>query len=109
MAAEAALCFNSGGNFSYCFACHTVDPDETAPLQGPKLIGVVGRPVASRDDYSYTEVMKAYGEGKIWTAELILQWTQDPQAMVPDTRMERPPGPRADEERAALIEYLKAH
>jgi cytochrome c len=95
--------------FSYCFSCHSVDPNETANLTGPNLGGVIGRPIASKADFEYTDELKAYGMGKVWTPELILQWIQNPRAMVPGTRMERPPGPRTEAERAALIDYLSKH
>jgi cytochrome c len=93
--------------FSYCFSCHSVDPNEKATLTGPNLIGVVGRPIASVAGFEYTDALKTYGTGKTWTPELILQWIQNPKAMVAGTRMERPPGPRTDAERTALIDYLK--
>lgn len=93
--------------FSYCFSCHSVDPNETASLTGPSLIGVVGRPIGSLAGFEYTDALKTFGMGKVWTPELILQWVQNPKAMVPGTRMERPPGPRTDAERTALIDYLK--
>ena len=93
--------------FSYCFSCHSVDPNEKSNLTGPSLIGVVGRPIAAAAGFEYTDALKVYGMGKTWTPELILQWIQNPKAMVPGTRMERPPGPRTDAERTALIEYLK--
>jgi cytochrome c len=93
--------------FSYCFSCHSVDPNEKANLTGPSLIGVVGRPIASLAGFEYTDALKAYGMGKVWTPELILQWIQNPRGLVPGTRMERPPGPRTEAERTALIDYLK--
>jgi cytochrome c len=93
--------------FSFCFSCHSVDPNETATLTGPNLGGVIGRPIASKAGFEYTDALKAYGKGKVWTPELILQWIQNPKAMVPGTRMERPPGPRTEAERTALIDYLK--
>ena len=93
--------------FSYCFSCHSVDPNETANLTGPNLNGVIGRPIASKAGFEYSEQLKAYGTGKVWTPELILEWIQDPRKLVPGVAMQRPPGPRAPEERAALIEYLK--
>ena len=92
--------------FTFCFSCHTVDAQETAVLSGPNLAGVVGRPIATFAGFQYTDALKAYGKGKTWTPELILQWVQNPRAMVPGTRMERPPGPRTDAEKAALIAYL---
>jgi cytochrome c len=94
--------------FSYCFSCHSVDPNETGALQGPNLSGVVGRPVASRAGFEYSPELKSFGAGgKVWTPELITLFIQDPQALVSGTAMQKPPGPRSDAERTALIEYLK--
>jgi cytochrome c len=93
--------------FSFCFSCHSVDPKEAQTLSGPNLAGVIGRPIGSKAGFEYTDQLKAYGAGKVWTPELILQWIQNPKAMVPGTRMERPPGPRTDADRTALIDYLK--
>jgi cytochrome c len=93
--------------FSYCFSCHSVDPNETETLTGPNLAGVVGRPIASKEGFEYSDALKAYAPGKVWTPELILQWIQNPGAMVPGSAMERPPGPRTPAEREALIGYLE--
>jgi cytochrome c len=96
--------------FSYCFSCHSVDPKETGVMQGPLLKGVIGRPVASREGFAYSPAMKAFAAGgKTWTPELILQFIQDPAALVPGTAMQKPPGPRSDADRAALIGYMKQH
>jgi cytochrome c len=93
--------------FSFCFSCHSVDPKETATLSGPNLAGIVGRAIASKAGFEYSDALKAYAPGKVWTPELILQWIQNPRAMVPGTKMERPPGPRTDADKTVLIDYLK--
>ncbi len=93
--------------FQYCYSCHSVDPDETAVLSGPNLFGVVGRPVASQDGFDYSDEMRAFGaDGKEWTADLIAQFIQEPEVLVPGTPMQSPPGPRTEEERQALLGYL---
>jgi cytochrome c len=93
--------------FSYCFSCHSVDANQTEILSGPNLNGIIGRPVASKAGFEYTPELKAFGQGKVWTEELIIEWIANPRMMVPGTRMERPPGPRTPAERSILIEYLK--
>ncbi len=93
--------------FSYCFSCHSVEANQTEILSGPNLNGIIGRPIASKAGFEYTPELKAFGQGKAWTEALILEWITNPRMMVPGTRMERPPGPRAPAERTALIEYLK--
>jgi cytochrome c len=93
--------------FQYCFSCHSVEPNQTEVLSGPNLNGVIGRPIASKAGFEYSPAMKAFAAEKVWTPELIAQFIQDPRAMVPGTAMQKPPGPRSPEERAALLEYLK--
>jgi cytochrome c len=93
--------------FSYCFSCHSVQADQTEILSGPNLNGVIGRPIAGKAGFEYTPELKAFGQGKVWTEALILEWIANPRMMVPGTRMERPPGPRTPVERTALMEYLK--
>jgi cytochrome c len=96
--------------FSFCFSCHSVDPNETGTLQGPLLKGVIGRPIASKEGFEYSPALKAFAAGgKTWTPELILSFIQDPAKLVPGTAMQKPPGPRNDADRAALIGYLKQH
>ena len=93
--------------FQFCFSCHSVEQNQTETLSGPNLNGVVGRPIASKAGFEYSPAMKAFGAGKTWTPELIAQFIQNPAALVPGTAMQRPPGPRTPEDRAALLEYLK--
>jgi cytochrome c len=33
--------------FQRCYSCHSVDPNETAKLQGPSLYRIMGRPAAA--------------------------------------------------------------
>lgn len=95
--------------FQYCYSCHSVDPDEATVLSGPNLFGVVGRPVASQDGFDYSDGMRAFGaDGKQWTTDLIAQFIQEPEALIPGTPMQSPPGPRTEEERQALLGYLSA-
>ena len=93
--------------FQFCFSCHSADPNEPADLQGPNLFGIVGRPVAAQNGFKYSDAMKEFGaDEKVWTAELIAEFIQDPEAVVPGTAMQLPPGPRNAEQRAALLDYL---
>jgi len=93
--------------FSYCYSCHSVDPNETAELQGPNLIAILGRPVASVSGFEYSPALRAFAAGgKVWTAELLGQWIENPESLVPGTEMQKPIGPRTSEERRLLIEYL---
>ncbi len=57
--------------FQYCFSCHSVEPNQTEVLSGPNLNGVIGRPIASKAGFQYSDAMKSFGAGKAWTPELI--------------------------------------
>jgi cytochrome c len=93
--------------FQFCFSCHSVEKNQTEVLSGPNLNGVIGRPIASKAGFQYSPAMKTFGAGKVWTPELIAKFIQDPKGMVPGTAMQKPPGPRNDADRTALLEYLK--
>lgn len=95
--------------FAYCYSCHSVDPGEKATLSGPNLAGVIGRPVASQPGFEYSSALKSFAPGRVWTPELILQFIRDPEALVPGTSMQPPPGPRTRQERSALVDYLRKH
>jgi cytochrome c len=92
--------------FQRCYSCHSVDPGETAKLQGPSLFRVIGRPAASVAGFEYSEAMKAKGAaGLVWTADALDRYVADPEAFVPGTLMSLPPL-RDEQERADLIAYL---
>jgi cytochrome c len=93
--------------FQRCFACHSVDPDEKAKLQGPSLYRVVGRPAAAVAGFEYSPALKAKAAaGLVWTEETLDHYIADPEAAVPGTQMSIPGLPEA-EERADLIAYLR--
>jgi len=84
-----------------CARCHGVKGDGDGGL-GPSLIGVLGRPAASRADYVYTDALKA--AGGLWTAETLDTYLADPQAFAPGGEMDvNSPDPA---ERAAIIEHI---
>jgi cytochrome c len=64
-----------------CAACHTVDANRV----GPKLQGVVGRPVASAAGYTYSPALKKLGG--VWTSARIDQFLSGPQKMAPGSKM----------------------
>ncbi len=92
--------------FRRCLACHTVEKDGANKV-GPKLWGVVNRPVASVPDYAYSDAMKAFAEGgaKAWTVAELDPYLLDPKAHVPRTKMVFP-GIKKEDERANVIAYL---
>ncbi len=91
--------------FKKCAACHSVGPDAKSKT-GPVLNGIVGRPAASVEGFSYSEAMKAKAaEGLVWSPENIAQMIEKPKDFVPGTKMSFA-GLRKEEERADVIAYL---
>lgn len=91
--------------FKRCGACHTATAPENRV--GPSLMGVVGRPVASVPDYSYSPAMRAFGaDGKVWDEALLRKYLPAPQFLVKGTRMAFP-GLKSDKDLDNLIAYLK--
>jgi len=70
--------------FAQCRSCHTIS-NGGANMVGPNLHGVIGRPVASLANFSYSP--PARGAHFNWDAEHLDQWIANPQAMLPGTRM----------------------
>jgi cytochrome c len=94
--------------FQYCYSCHSVDPNETATLQGPSLVGIVGRRIAAQQGFEYSPAMRAFAqEHDVWTENLLNRYVADPEAMVPKTTMAFRGVEEADE-RANLLAFLKA-
>ena len=89
--------------FKKCAACHKLDG---ANAVGPHLDGVVGRPVASIADFSYSDAMQAHGGD--WTPEEIFHFLANPKKDVPGTKMSFAGLPKA-EDRADVIAYLEQH
>jgi len=92
--------------FKKCMACHAIN-DKTNKV-GPHLVGVVGRPVASVEDYKYSEDMKAHGAtGAVWDETSLTAYLENPKAVVPKTKMTFA-GLKKEDERADLIAFLKS-
>ncbi len=68
-----------------CTGCHGLNSWDPAFL-APNLSMIVGRPVASRQDFEYSEAMREFG-GR-WTTERLDAFLADPQATVPGTSMQ---------------------
>ncbi len=89
--------------FKKCAACHKLDG---ANAVGPHLNGVVGRPVGSVGDFTYSDPMKAHGGD--WTPDNLFHFLANPKKFVPGTKMSFA-GLAKPEERADVIAYLEQH
>jgi cytochrome c len=93
--------------YQRCYSCHTVDPNETARLQGPTLYRVVGRRAASVEDYSYSPALQAKAaRGLVWTEHELDRFLLDPERAIPGNQMGFFGLPEA-RDRADLIAYLR--
>ena len=106
LAAEAGDAGRGEPAFQRCYSCHSVDPNETAKLQGPSLYRIMGRPAAAIPGFAYSDAMRARGAaGLVWDAATLERYIADPESVVAGTNMSTPPLGDAHE-RADLIAYL---
>lgn len=74
---------------SLCHSCHVIrDTDGTLlaglsleyiAKKGPNLFGVIGRPAGSREDFKYSDLMKAARDkGLVWTEEEVVKFLENP-------------------------------
>lgn len=88
---------------SQCQSCHALESDAPSGL-GPNLWGVVGRRVASRSDYAYSDALKTLGGA--WTPERLREFVRSPGSVAPGTKMAIASS-YTDEQLADLIAYLR--
>jgi cytochrome c2 len=86
-----------------CTGCHGLN-DWDASALGPTLASIVGRRVASRPEFAYSDAMKAQ-KGR-WTRERLDAFLTDPQRAVPGTKMQFA-GITDLKQRRELIDYLE--
>jgi len=92
--------------FQRCYACHSVDPNEAAKLQGPSLYRIIGRPAGAVAGFEYSDAMRSKAAGGlVWDAATLDRYVADPEALVPGTLMSAPPL-RETQDRADLVAYL---
>lgn len=93
--------------FQKCYSCHSLEPGRN-DLEGPTLHRIVGRPVAAEAGFNYSPALRALGRDRPqWTEDLLDRFIADPEAVAPKTSMAFA-GIRDADERAALLDYLKA-
>ena len=88
--------------FKKCAACHLVNKGGENKI-GPALYGVLGRKVASKEDYKYSKAMASYD--KNWTFEEMNGYLKKPQTYIKGTKMAFA-GLRKEKDRASVILYL---
>ncbi|MFM9844900.1 MAG: c-type cytochrome [Dongiaceae bacterium] len=86
-----------------CAACHSFDKGGPKKV-GPNLWNIVGAKQAAREDFAYSDALKALG--KEWTFGELDQFLMSPKTYAAGTKMSFP-GLKTVEERAALIVWLR--
>lgn len=91
--------------FRACAVCHTLRPDNENRA-GPTLFGVFGRKAGTAPGYLYSQAFRTLD--LVWTPETVSRLFEiGPQAYTAGTKMPEQTVSSA-EDRAALIEFLKA-
>ncbi len=92
--------------FNRCRACH--EATQEMNKVGPHLVGIVGRPAGTLENYVYSEAMKDAGAGGlVWDEQNIAEYLKDPKGKVPGNKMAFA-GMKDDAMIANIIAYLKA-
>lgn len=87
--------------FVQCQTCHVTDPGVNRI--GPSLAGIVGRQAGQVAGYTYTPANA--NSGITWTPEKLFQYLENPQRVVPGTKMAFA-GIADPQDRANLIAWL---
>jgi cytochrome c len=88
-----------------CEQCHDLSKGGPNKI-GPNLWGVVGRPRATHEGFSYSGSMKAMGGN--WTFDELFKFLKSPGAYIPGTKMSFA-GLRSPQDRINLIAFLRTN
>ena len=88
-----------------CASCHSFD-QSGANKVGPGLWGVVNRPIASHEGFSYSEAL-AGKKDQVWDYDHLNAFLTNPKAYAPGTKMSFA-GIAKDKDRADVIAYLRS-
>jgi cytochrome c len=89
-----------------CGTCHALGPVDR-PMQGPRLDGLIGRPVAGIDGFDYSLALEKLGKaGLVWDAPTLARYLADPRGVAPNGFMAQPR--LSDAERSAIVALLAA-
>ena len=88
--------------FLNCKTCHSSEAGKN--MIGPSLHAVVGRKAGTIAGFSYSAGNK--GSGITWTEDKLFQYLENPQRVVPGTKMTYT-GVKDHQQRADVIAYLK--
>lgn len=90
------------GVYRKCAACHKLEAGANGT--GPYLYGVVGRPIAAADGFSYSGALQEKAD-QAWTPENLSAFLERPKDWAPGTTMGFA-GLRKGEDRANVIAYM---
>jgi cytochrome c len=88
-----------------CTSCHTFDKGGKNGV-GPNQWGLVGSAFAHKEDYAYSDALKAEHGKRKWTHQEISDFLANPKKSVPGNKMSFA-GMKKPEDRANLIAYLE--
>jgi len=93
--------------FGQCAVCHSAAPDGARRI-GPNLWHVVGRRVASSQNFSYSRAMQAFAKGQLrWDLAALDSFLAAPARKIPGTIMSYG-GLSNAQQRADLLLYLES-
>jgi len=94
--------------FRKCKSCHQVG-EKAKNKTGPILNGIVDQPAGAVEDFKYSKALKAAAEGGlVWSEAELDAFLAKPKKYMKGTKMSFA-GLKKEEERAAMIEYLRSH